>query len=82
MRGSDNLSVEYDDSINRTALEHVYGKTNNVDFGLPPLRRMQTFLPNVESTSSYMMEGYQIDLIWNEKQRTLQESLANILAKE
>ena len=76
------MSMEYDDSINRAALEHVYGKTDNVDFCLPPLRRMQTFLPNVESMSSYMMEGYQIDLVWNEKQGTLQESVASILARE
>ena len=55
MRGSENLDLNYDDSINRNVLKDVYGISDSIDFRSPPSKRMKSLLPNITSVNKYVM---------------------------
>ena len=79
MRGSENLDLNYDDSINRNVLKDVYGISDSIDFRSPPSKRMKSLLPNITSVNKYVMEGYQVEIIWDNSEKTLQKLLEGVI---
>ena len=73
------MDLNYDDSINRNVLKDVYGISDSIDFRSTPSKRMKSLLPNITSVIKYVMEGYQVELIWDNSEKTLQKLLEGVI---
>lgn len=40
---------------------------------------MKSLLPNITSVNKYVMEGYQVELIWDNSEKTLQKLLEGVI---
>lgn len=77
MRGSDSMIID-----NEKMLEKMYGVTNSISFEEEPRQRLRQFVSEIGKPSLFTFDGYEVELVWPDTVRTIQESVKNIFVRE
>lgn len=63
------------------SVSEVYGTIVEVDMRMPPNNRILKFLEKIKTPNMICRDDYQIELVWNETEQTIQDCIHDLLMR-